>query len=248
MPSNAIEIRSPLVSRMSSSRPGGNGLIWWARSSSSSVVSPMADTTTTTSSPALRAVTIRSATRLMRSASATDEPPYFCTIRATARYPLSTPRVGGLPSVAPVTARRERRSHDPAVRAVTMAYVRAWLTGLAVPLGIGLGAALLVACGGPPADPSPTQGTTANPTDRDALAGLAAAAKDRRYIATDTLSVAKASDRTVTVAFGAENTWMVAIPGGALGGLADIAIYSGPGGLFQCAIGPASGTAGARPD
>ena len=52
----------------------------------------------------------------------------------------------------------------------------------------------------------------------------------------------------MTVAFGADNTWLVAIPGGALGGLADIAIYSGPGGLFQCALGPASGTAGARPD
>ena len=129
-----------------------------------------------------------------------------------------------------------------------MAYVRAWLTGLAVPLGIGLGATLLVACGGPPADPSPTQGTTANPTDRDALAGLAAAAKDRRYIATYTLSVAKTADRTVTVAFGADNTWLVAIPGGALGGLADVAIYSRAGGLFQCALGPASGTAGARPD
>ena len=31
---------------------------------------------------------MRSATRLIRSASATDEPPYFCTIRATARCPL----------------------------------------------------------------------------------------------------------------------------------------------------------------
>jgi hypothetical protein len=129
-----------------------------------------------------------------------------------------------------------------------MAYVRPWFTSLAVPVGIGLGAALLVACGGPPADPSPSQGTAANPTDRDALAGLAAAAKDRRYIATYTLSAAKTADRTVTVAFGADNSWLVAIPAGALGGLADIAIYSGPGGLFQCALGPASGTAGTRPD
>ena len=52
--SSAIEIRSPAVSSMSSSRPGGSGLTCWARSSSSSVVSPIAETTTTTSLPALR--------------------------------------------------------------------------------------------------------------------------------------------------------------------------------------------------
>ena len=52
-----------------------------ARSRSSSVVSPMADTTTTTSSPAFWASTIRRATRLMPSASATEEPPNFFTTR-----------------------------------------------------------------------------------------------------------------------------------------------------------------------
>jgi hypothetical protein len=82
--SSAIEMRSPAVSSMSSSRPGGSGLTWLARSISSSVVSPIAETTTTTSSPALRAETMRSATRLMRSAVATDDPPYFCTTSATA--------------------------------------------------------------------------------------------------------------------------------------------------------------------
>ena len=83
MASSAIEMRSPAVSSMSSSRPGGSGLTCWARSTSSSVVSPMADTTTTTSWPALRVSTMRLATRLMPSASATDEPPYFCTTRPT---------------------------------------------------------------------------------------------------------------------------------------------------------------------
>src|SRR5712691_7536289 len=43
----------------------------------------MADTTTTTESPALRVATMRWATRLMPSASATEDPPYFCTTRAT---------------------------------------------------------------------------------------------------------------------------------------------------------------------
>jgi len=81
--SSAIEIRSPAVSSMSSSRAGGSGLTLRARSISSSVESPIADTTTTTWSPPLRVATIRCATRLMPSASATDEPPYFCTTSAT---------------------------------------------------------------------------------------------------------------------------------------------------------------------
>src|SRR5690606_21689920 len=50
---------------------------------SSSVVSPIAETATTTSLPAWRVATIRFATRLMLSASATLEPPYFCTMRLT---------------------------------------------------------------------------------------------------------------------------------------------------------------------
>jgi len=71
---------------MSISRAGGAGHTCWARSSSSSVVSPMADTTTTTSLPAFLVSTIRSATRRMRSAVPTDDPPYFWTMRATPVY------------------------------------------------------------------------------------------------------------------------------------------------------------------
>ena len=81
---SAIEIRSPAVSSMSSSRGGGSGVTCSARSRSSSVVSPIAETTTTTSWPALRVATMRWATRLMPVASATDEPPYFCTTMPTA--------------------------------------------------------------------------------------------------------------------------------------------------------------------
>src|SRR5690606_26165325 len=72
-------------------RGGGAGETFSARSSRSSVVSPMAETTTTTSLPSLCVRTIRSATFLMRSASCTEEPPYFCTTRATADL-LSWPR------------------------------------------------------------------------------------------------------------------------------------------------------------
>jgi len=46
-----MEIRSPAVSSMSSSRAGGTGATCEARSSSSSVESPIADTATTTSLP-----------------------------------------------------------------------------------------------------------------------------------------------------------------------------------------------------
>ncbi len=83
MASSAIEMRSPVVSSMSISRASGIGVTSCARSTSSSVVSPIAETATTTSLPALRVSTMRLATRLMLSASATLEPPYFWTIKLT---------------------------------------------------------------------------------------------------------------------------------------------------------------------
>ncbi|HEY7223060.1 MAG TPA: hypothetical protein VH561_05515 [Micromonosporaceae bacterium] len=84
--------------------------------------------------------------------------------------------------------------------------------------------------------------------DRDRLAGLAAAAKDRRYVATYQLSSVDRPNRTVTAAFATDGSWVVAIPGGALSGLADIAIYHSGATLDQCLLGPTAGTAGSRPD
>lgn len=105
----------------------------------------------------------------------------------------------------------------------------------------------LAGCGSPaPLDPAPTIDT--RPADRDRLAGLAAAAKDHRYVATYTLSTPQRPDRRVTAAFGLDGTWVVAVPGGALGGLADIAMYHSGLDLHQCRLGPAAGTAGTRPD
>ena len=72
---------SPVASRTSSSRASGSSVMAAASASSSSVVSPIADTTTTSSEPPARSRTIRRATRLMRSAPATDEPPNFMTTR-----------------------------------------------------------------------------------------------------------------------------------------------------------------------
>src|SRR6478609_8067779 len=99
MATSALEMRSPEVSSMSSSRAGGDGETCWARSISSSVVSPIAETTTTTSWPSLRVATIRSATRLIRSAVPTDEPPYFWTTSPTATPTVACVR----PCFGPVT-------------------------------------------------------------------------------------------------------------------------------------------------
>ncbi len=105
----------------------------------------------------------------------------------------------------------------------------------------------LGACASPePILPEPTR--TARPADRERLAGLAAAAKDRRYVATYTLVVPKRADRIVTVAVATDGTWVVGIPGGALSGLADIAIFRSAEGLFHCSLGPVAGAYLERPD
>ena len=118
--SSAIEIRSPAVSSMSSSRGGGSGETCSARSISSSVVSPIAETTTTTSLPARLASTIRWATRLMPSASATEEPPYFCTTMPTGSLLVLGGGPGSRASTLPArtarrraVARRPSESHEP---------------------------------------------------------------------------------------------------------------------------------------
>jgi hypothetical protein len=91
-------------------------------------------------------------------------------------------------------------------------------------------------CGSGPSDGSPTPTLSPQLTEREQLSGLAAAAKDKRYVATYTLSTPKRPDRTVTVAVASDGTWVVAVPGGALGGLADIAMFRSGEGLFQCLI------------
>ena len=108
-------MRSPAVSSMSSSRPGGSGDTCSARSISSSVVSPMAETTTTTSWPALRVSTMRRATRLMPSASATrraavllHDQTHGCAPNDGERWPRqSRPFYGAPRSVAAVLASRD---------------------------------------------------------------------------------------------------------------------------------------------
>ena len=84
MHSNAMDFRSPAVSSMSISRPGCTDDTWFARAIRSSVSLPIALTTTMTSLPWRCVRATWSATALIRSASATDVPPYFCTRSATA--------------------------------------------------------------------------------------------------------------------------------------------------------------------
>ena len=74
---SAIEIRSPEVRSMSSSRREGLSVTCPASASSSSVVCPIAETTTTSSSPCARRAAILRATSWIFPASATDDPPYF---------------------------------------------------------------------------------------------------------------------------------------------------------------------------
>ena len=85
MHSSAIETRSPVVSSMSSSRPGCVDDTELASAMRLSVDLPIADTTTTTSLPWRFVKATFSATAFMRSGSATEVPPYFWTISATRR-------------------------------------------------------------------------------------------------------------------------------------------------------------------
>jgi hypothetical protein len=100
------------------------------------------------------------------------------------------------------------------------------------------------ACTGPP--PAPVTGASAPPAGpadaRGQLAGRVAAAQDNRYIAGYTFTPKGRSGRTVTVTIATDGSWLVVVPGGALGGTADVAVAATPAGLYQCAMGTASGS------
>src|SRR2546423_5484781 len=79
MAASAHEIRSPVESSMSISRGSGRSETSLAIRIRSSVVFPRADRTATTRLPFWARAAIRSAARLIRSASATEVPPNFIT-------------------------------------------------------------------------------------------------------------------------------------------------------------------------
>ena len=95
-----IEMRSPVVSNMSSSRAGCTDETSLASLIRLSVDLPMAETTTTTSLPWRLVKATCSATARIRSGSATEVPPYFWTMSATrvSGYLFTALRSGCLPN------------------------------------------------------------------------------------------------------------------------------------------------------
>ena len=79
--SRAIEIRSPALSSMSISRGEGRRSPRRPEPPVDPWSAPMAETTTTTSWPSARVDSTRSATALIRAASASEVPPNFWTTR-----------------------------------------------------------------------------------------------------------------------------------------------------------------------
>jgi hypothetical protein len=160
-----------------------------------------------------------------------------------------------LPSAVPAAVARDR-SGPFALPAV--ARHRSGPFPLVAGMLLVCGSVLLAGCtadvppAGPPTGPAASASTTVTgspsaPTGvtdaRAQLAALAAAAEDRHLVAFYTLSGAGRANRTVALTSAADGTWRVDVPGGALGGTADVAIAQTRDGVFQCALASAQ-----RPD
>jgi hypothetical protein len=106
-----------------------------------------------------------------------------------------------------------------------------------VPMVVAVAA--VAACGAaPPPPPALPSAPTAAPTvdARLDLAARAAAAGDRRHTARYTLAGQGRPVRMVTVVLAADGTWRVDVPGGALGGTADVAFAQVGGKIFSCSL------------
>ncbi len=105
--------------------------------------------------------------------------------------------------------------------------------------------------GHPPSltDPTPSSAIPTGPVDAvGQLAGLAAAAHDRRYVAAYTLSGTATSGRSLLTSLATDGTWQVDIEGGALGGGGNVAIVGLKTGTYQCLLsGPATTAATPTP-
>ncbi|MFC0503958.1 hypothetical protein [Micromonospora costi] len=119
----------------------------------------------------------------------------------------------------------------PARRALVRRTTSLGVSSLALPL-------LLAACAAdpppapPPSDPAPVTVDAA----RDELAALAAAAQDRHLAARYTFTSGDEPARTILVTSANDGSWRVDVPGGALGGTADVSLAATADGLFQCAL------------
>lgn len=107
-------------------------------------------------------------------------------------------------------------------------------------------AVTLTGCGAghPPsvANPTPSSAKPIGPVDAEGqLAGLAAAAHDRRYVAAYTISGAGGSGRSLLASLATDGTWQVNVDGGALDGDGNVAIVGLKTGTYQCLLsGPAT--------
>ncbi|RQW97268.1 hypothetical protein DLJ59_29450 [Micromonospora inaquosa] len=112
------------------------------------------------------------------------------------------------------------------------------------PLALAL-PALLAACTSeqPPAPPPADPGPVTVDAVRDELAALTAAAQDRHLVAQYVYGQAGQPDRTIVFTSANDGSWRVDVPGGALGGTADVSMAATADGLFQCAL-PSAGHTG----
>ncbi len=106
-------------------------------------------------------------------------------------------------------------------------------------------AGLLAACGDPapakePVTPPPSAPASAAPDGgaaRIELAARAALAQDHRFAALYTYDAKDGrAQRSVVATVATDGSWRVDVPGGALGGTADVAIVQTGEGVFQCAL------------
>jgi hypothetical protein len=110
-------------------------------------------------------------------------------------------------------------------------------------------AAGLAACGdAAPAAPAPS--TSPAPTGPDPsaarsdLAARAALAVDRKFAALYTFDASGQPSRAVVATVALDGSWRVDIPGGALGGVADVSIVQNQAGVFQCSLPTATNPVG----
>jgi hypothetical protein len=126
-----------------------------------------------------------------------------------------------------------------------MERVRAQTTVRGVVLAITLFALGTGCSGRPPVlpgdGPSGSPGPAAPPDAWGQLAARVAAAQDKRYVAGYTLTHSGQPPRTVTVTVAQDGSWLVSIPGGVLGGTADVTVADSRTGLYQCATGTSPG-------
>ncbi|MEV6306234.1 hypothetical protein AB0M02_42965 [Actinoplanes sp. NPDC051861] len=100
----------------------------------------------------------------------------------------------------------------------------------------------LAGCGGDEPGPAPTgpasPAAASEPAGdgRDALAGLAALALDRRYAALYTWDVGDGVPRNVIATVANDGSWRVDIPNGALGGTTGVSIVRNANGVYQCSL------------